>query len=280
RNMKIRTIIFTVLLGCWLASPTAATTLVRMSLSQLAQASSTIVQGQVVAQATRTNAGHTRVFTYTTVQLEKALKGHPPATLTIQQPGGTVGNFHVRVPGTAMLRPGTQYVLFLEPVAGASDTFHLVGMMQGAFRVYQQRNGVQRHVVLPLGSLTTGGSSAAISQSPSLGEFQMTVSGVAAAPIVIPSGTSIPVVIVSTEFQGAGQAVVIARTTSDLFPSKSVVIPAGSQVVGNAQRQGTQWRIYWDHVSVRGRPAHLSGAHNEVSSGESLKGQAMVVQTR
>jgi len=276
--MKIRTIVLAVLLGCWLALPAAATTLVRMSLRQLAQASSTIVQGRVVSQITRTNAVNTRVYTYTTVQLEKALKGQPPATITIQQPGGTVGNFHVRVPGTALLRPGTQYILFLEPAAGGG-AYHLVGMMQGAFRVYQRRNGVERHIILPLGSLSTGGGSPPITRAPTLGEFQMTVSGAVAAPIVIPSGTSIPVVIVSTEFQGAGQAVVMARTTSDLFPSKSVVIPAGSQVVGNAQRQGTKWKIYWNTVSVRGHPAHLS-ATSETSATEDLKGQAMFVQTR
>ena len=275
--MKIRTLVLAVLLGCCLAGPAAATTLVRMSLSQLAQASSTIVQGQVVSQTTRTNAANTRVYTYTTVQMEKALKGSPPATLTIQQPGGTVGNFHVRVPGTALLRPGTQYVLFLEPAGDA--TYHLVGMMQGAFRVYQKRNGAERHIVLPLGALSTGGTSATITQSPTLGEFRMTVSGAVAAPIVIPTGTSIPVVIVSTEFQGVGQAVVIARTTSDLFPSKSVVIPAGSQVVGNAQREGTKWVIYWNTVSVRGHAAHLS-ATSETSVTEGLKGQAMFVQTR
>lgn len=276
--MKIHRIVLPVLLGFWLAAPAGATTLVRMSLSQLAQASSTIVQGRVVTQATRTNAGNTRVYTYTTVQLEKTLKGQPASTITIEQPGGTVGNFHVRVPGTALLRPGTQYVLFLEPAA-ASGTYHLVGMMQGAFRVYQQRKGAERHVVLPLGSLSTGSSSATISQSPTLGEFQMTVSGVVAAPVVIPAGTSIPVVIVSTEFQGAGQAIVIARTTSDLFPSKSVVIPAGSQVVGNAQRQGTKWKIYWNSVSMRGRTAHLS-ATSETSVTAGLEGQTMDVQTR
>lgn len=276
--MKIHRIVLPVLLGFWLAAPAGATTLVRMSLSQLAQASSTIVQGRVVTHATRTNAGNTRVYTYTTVQLEKTLKGQPASTITIEQPGGTVGNFHVRVPGTALLRPGTQYVLFLEPAA-ASGTYHLVGMMQGAFRVYQQRKGAERHVVLPLGSLSTGSSSATISQSPTLGEFQMTVSGVVAAPVVIPAGTSIPVVIVSTEFQGAGQAIVIARTTSDLFPSKSVVIPAGSQVVGNAQRQGTKWKIYWNSVSMRGRTAHLS-ATSETSVTAGLEGQTMDVQTR
>jgi len=275
--MKFRISILAVAMGFGLASSASATTLVRMSLSQLAQASSTIIQGQVVSQEARWNASHTRIMTYTTVQIDKALKGQPPSTLTIEQLGGTIGNFHVHVPGTAFLRPQAQYVLFLEPVAGKPQTYHMVGMMQGAFRVYREGNSAQRRIVLPLGALNTGSTSRTLSQSPTLGEFQMTISGALAAPIIIPAGTAMPVVIESTQFRGAGQAVVIARTTSDLFPSKAVVIPAGSQVVGTAQREGTKWKIYWNSVSVRGRQAHVSGA-SEVSG--SLKGQAMVVEAK
>ena len=276
--MKLRAIFLAVVSVLWLATQAGATTLVRMSLRQLVQASSVIVQGEVVAQTARMSASHTRIMTYTTVQVEKALKGQPPATIIIEQPGGTVGNIHVHVPGAAFLRSQTQYVLFLEPVAGSSGTFHTVGMMQGAFRVYRERSRAELHVNLPLGALTTGTEST-ISQSPSLGEFQMTISTAVAAPMVIPAGTLLPVVIVSTQFQGAGQAVVVARTTSDLFPSKAVVIPAGSQVVGNAQRQTTKWTIYWNSVSVRGSQAHLS-AVSEISDTGGLTGQAMMVQVR
>ncbi len=277
--MKIPKIVSGVLVGLLLALPVGATTLVRMTLTQLAQASSTIVEGHVVAQTTRANQNHTRIFTYTTIQLDKALKGQPPETITIEQPGGTVGNFHVHVPGTAYLRPQMQYVLFLEPVKGTAQTFHMVGMMQGAFRVYRNRNGAERRVALPLGSLSTGSSSTTVSPSPTLGEFQMTISGVLAAPIVIPVGTEIPVVISSTQFQGAGQAVIVAQTTSDLFPSKAVVIPTGSEVAGTAQREGNKWKIYWTSVSVRGREARIS-ATNEASAGEDLKGQSMIVRMR
>jgi hypothetical protein len=276
--MKIPKIVSGALVGLVLALPVGATTLVRMTLTQLAQASSTIVEGHVVAQTTRANQNHTRIFTYTTIQLDKALKGQPPETITIEQPGGTVGNFHVHVPGTAYLRPQMQYVLFLEPVKGTPQTFHMVGMMQGAFRVYRDRNGAERRVALPLGSLSTG-SSTTVSPSPTLGEFQMTISGVLAAPMVIPAGTEIPVVIRSTQFQGAGQAVIVAQTTSDLFPSKAVVIPAGSEVAGTAQREGNKWKIYWISVSVRGREVRIS-ATNEASAGEDLKGQSMIVRMR
>jgi hypothetical protein len=278
-KMKARTIILAAAMAGGLARPARATTLIRMTLSQLAQASSTIVQGRVVAQTTRVNASHTRIFTYTTVQIDKALKGQPPSTLTIEQPGGTIGNVHVHVPGTAFLRPGAEYIFFLEPVAGQAETYHMVGMVQGAFRIYRGSNGSVRRVVLPLGALNTGSTAKTLNPSPSLGEFQMTVSGVLSTPIVIPAGTSIPVVIVTTQFQGAGQAVVVARTTSDLFPSKAVVIPAGSKVVGTAQRSGERWKIYWNSISIRGRLAHISAA-SEISAGQDLKGTAMIVQAR
>jgi hypothetical protein len=277
--MKTRAIFLAVVLGLWLSPRATATTLVRMSLSQLAQASSTIVQGQVVAQSSRVNASRTRIMTYSTIQLEKTLKGHPPSTLIIEQPGGTVGNVHLHVPGTAYLRPRQQYILFLEPAESASGTFHMVGMMQGAFRVYRGRNAAQLRIILPLGDLSTGTVAATLAQSPSLEEFQLKISDVLAAPIAIPAGAMVPVVIVSTEFQGAGQVVVVARTTSDLFPSKAVVIPAGSQVVGNAQREGTNWKIYWKSVSIRGSQAHLS-ATSRTSAGDGLKGQTMTFQTR
>lgn len=275
--MKVRILILAIALGCALASSARATSLVRMTLSQLAQASSTIVEGEVVLQEAQWNSSHTRIMTYTTVRLEKALKGQAPSTLTIEQLGGTIGNFHVHVPGTAFLRPQGQYVLFLEAVAGKPQTYHTVGMMQGAFRVYREGNSGRPRVVLPLGALDTGNNSRTLAQSPTLGEFKTTISDALAAPIIIPAGTAMPVVIESTQFRGTGQAVVIAHTTSDLFPSKAVVIPAGSQVVGTAQRQGMRWKIYWNSVSVRGQQVIISGA-SEVAG--SLKGHAMVVEAK
>ena len=258
--------------------PTSATTLVRMSLSQLSQASSTIIRAHVVSQQVRWNQDHTRIMTFTTVELDEALKGQPPSTLTIEQPGGTIGYFHVRVPGTAYLRSNEEYVLFLEPAAKA-QTFRMVGMMQGAFRIRREGSGVERRVILPLGALQTGTGAQTLSQSPSLIEFQTTLSGVLRTPIVIPSGTAIPVVIESAEFHGSGQVAVLARTTRDLFPNQAVVIPAGSQVQGIAQRLGEKWKIYWNSVSVRGSRARITGS-NEVPVAGSLEGTSVVVNVR
>lgn len=276
--MRSRILVLSMTLAAALASlPAGATTLVRMTLSQLSQASSTIVQGRVVSQQMQWNAAHTRIVTLTTVEVGRALKGQPASTLVIEQLGGTVGNFHVRVPGTAYLRPQTDYILFLEPSGNAQD-YHVVGMVQGALPITSNGNGLERRVILPLGALRTG-NSRVLSPSPTLGEFQMTLSGVLRAPIVIPSGTLMPVLVQSTQFHGAGQVSVVGRTTSDLFPSHSVVIPAGSEVQGIAQRVGKNWKIYWNSVSVRGREAKISGT-SQVPEGESLEGSSFQVSVR
>lgn len=275
--MKAR-ILSCVFAATWVVMPAGATTLVRMSLSQLSQASSTIIQGHVLSAEARWNQNHTRIMTFTTIALDQTLKGQAPSTLTIEQPGGTIGNFHVHVPGTAYLRPQTEYILFLEP-GGTPQTFHVVGMMQGALRVVQNRKGSARRVILPLGALTTGSGGQTLGPSPSLGEFQATISGVLRAPIVIPSGTLMPVVIESAQFHGSGQVSLVARTTSDLFPNKAVVIPAGSEVEGIAQRVGENWKIYWSSVSVRGRRATITGT-NEVPEAGSLQGSSVVVSVR
>jgi hypothetical protein len=272
---RILSIIF---VATWAVMPTSATTLVRMSLRQLSQASSTIVRGRVVTEEARWNQNHTRIMTYTTIAVDQTLKGEPPSTLVIEQPGGTVGNFHVHVPGAAYLQPREEYVLFLEP-AEKQQTFQMVGMLQGAFRIVHDRNDPERRVILPLGELSTGSGAQSIAQFPSLAEFQATISGVLGAAITIPRGTMMPVVIESAQFHGSGQVAVTARTTHDLFPNKAVVIPAGSQVEGIAQRAGDYWKIYWKSVSVRGRQAEISGT-NKVPKTENLQGSSVVVNVR
>ncbi len=99
------------------------------------------------------------------------------------------------------------------------------------------------------------------------------------APIVIPSGTSVPIVIRSTESRGAGRVRVMGRTTVDLYPSATVVIPAGSSVEGTARRVAGNWEIHWQEVSIRGTRVEI-GASSEEPAGGSLRGRAMVVKTR
>lgn len=279
--MKIRILLFVGLAVIAPLTPARATTLVRLGLEQLAQASTDIVRGHVVSQESRWNADHTRIITITTVAVEDCLKGHATGNLVIEQPGGTVGNFRVRVAGTALFRQDTSYLLFLEPAASDSSRSLLVGMTQGAYPIYRDATTQEERVILPLGSLTTGHSEQVESPAGTLRltEFRRRISGAMAKPVAVPPGTSIPVTIESSESRGVGRLRVLGRTTADVYPSSTVVIPAGSPVEGTAQRVSGSWRISWTAVLIRGTRVEIS-AESEVPAGGSLRGRTAVFKTR
>ncbi len=258
------------------ASSALATSLVRMTLAQLAQASAVIVRGTVVSQATRWNAPHTRIYTFTTVAVNEAIKGHPTSSIVIQQPGGTIGDLHVFVPGTMVFHPSGNYILFLEP--GPEGRYLPVGMAQGAYPVYRGKRGVA-HVALPFGALALGEQNQMIAKAPTLGQFHAAVAGVLSAPITIPRGTLIPVVVDRTNFRGVGRFAVVGHTTMDLFPGPGVVIPAGSRMEGLAQTVGQRWEIFWDELSIRGHKVRLH-ASSELPASAHLPGRSMVARVR
>ncbi len=279
--MKIRSLILTILALGLAFEPARGTTLVRLSLDQLYQASTDIVQGSVVSQQSRWNDDHTQIFTLTTIAVEESMKGHTPQTVVVEQLGGTVGDTHVQVAATVVFRPEASYVLFLEPAGPESARFALVGMVQGCYRIYRDATTEEGRVILPLGA---SASDVARWARPSGGtlslrEFRQRLSATMNAPIVIPPGTSIPVTIRSSESRGVARVEVLGRTTVDLYPSPSVVIPTGSAIEGTARRVSGQWKIHWTEISIRDRHIEISTTSEEPADG-SLRGRALVVNMR
>jgi len=267
-----------------LAAPASATTLVRMSLDQLAEASTEIVRAHVISQQTAWNPQHTRIYTYTTLALDQTYKGDPPSFPVIQQPGGTVGKTRVFVAGTVQFHAQTGYLLFLERSSADPSRFLLVGMVQGAYRIYRDEKTQEEKLILPLGSLTRGtpasgpGSVMAGPVFP-VHQFQRDISASLSSPLSIPRGTAIPVAIKSAQFAGVRRMDVKGRTTSDLFPNSGLVIPAGSAISGMAERVGDSWMISWTEVSIRGKQVLLS-AQNTEPAARTLQGRALVVNVR
>lgn len=114
------------------------------------------------------------------------------------------------------------------------------------------------------------------------GPSQTSTPGTARASVVIPRGTLIPVEIESTRLRGRGQTVILARTRSFVFPDQAVLIPAGSQVEGTAQRHAGKWEIHWHSVSVvsaEGREADIQ-ARNEIPVQASLDGRSLLIKTK
>src|SRR5271157_4598257 len=113
--MKTRVLVpATVLMGIIVAiSPARATTMVSMSMEQLTQASSDIVQAHVVGQVSEWNATHTQIVTITTFEVSQTLKGNASSTIQIRQLGGTVGHLTQTIMGDVTFRPQGEYILFL-----------------------------------------------------------------------------------------------------------------------------------------------------------------------
>lgn len=282
--MKFRYLLLAALLGISVVAPAPATSLVRLSLEQLSQASTEIVRGRVVSQESRWNSRQTQIVTLTTIAIDQKVKGRPPAALVIQQPGGTVGNLRVLVPGTVRFTRQSSYVLFLEPVGENSSRYCLVGMVQGAYRIFRDAGTNEERVIEPLGGVFLGHSETArgektSARSVALAEFRKQLSAALIAPIVVPSGTSIPVIILSAESRGVGRVRVLGRTTSAIYPSAGALIPAGSPVEGTGQLRSGRWRIHWNEVSVRGRRVAIS-ARQEEPAGGTLRGRVLVLSVR
>jgi hypothetical protein len=275
--MKIRRLFAAFILGSVTSPWVGATTLVRLSLDQLTQASTDIVRGHVVRQETRWTPEHTEIETLTTIAVDQAIKGQPQTTLVIRQLGGTVGNIRSHVAGTAHFRPQTDYLLFLERARSDPAVHLVVGMAQGAYRIVRNPVSKEEHVISPLGEVFEGPR--ASSQAIPLNQFEQRISTALASPIVIPRGTSLPVIIESTESRGAGRVRVIGRTVAASYPSSIVVVPAGSSLEGMAQLVSGVWKIHWTELSIRGTQVPIS-ASSEEPRGESLRGNRLAVEVR
>jgi hypothetical protein len=257
--------------------PAGATTLVHMSLEQLSQASTDIVRGHVVYQESSWDAFHKLMLTVTQVAIEQRMKGQAPELIEIEQPGGKIGNVRLYVPGTVHFLPGAKYLLFVEPARTAPSRYLVVGMTQGAYRIYQDAAIGEERVLRPLGRMFYGPGTAS-SQTESLRLFRQELSSAIAAPMIIPGGTVMLITVETTEMSGVGRLEVQGRTARDLFPGERIVVPAGSLVEGTAQEKSGAWQIRWSDVIVRGRRIPIFATGNEAMG--ALRGKTLVVRVQ
>jgi hypothetical protein len=138
RRRRWLTVVTLVLATTGLAVGTAgATTLRYLSLADLARVADVVVHGRVVA--VRSYRHGRLIFTDTTVQVDRCLRGACGARVTVRQPGGEVGGFGLRVAGAFRAAVGEELVLFGR--RGRDGALAPVGMVQGALRVHRPRPG-------------------------------------------------------------------------------------------------------------------------------------------
>ena len=140
--------VFAALLAC---AAVRATTLVHLSVEQMARAAEVVVRARCVANETGWDAGE--IWTVTTFQIEETWKGAPPAVIIVRLLGGRAENLTSTVDGVPRFHAGEDVVLFLERTRRGD--FSIVSWMQGTFRVRLDRKTDQESVVQDTSAFAT-----------------------------------------------------------------------------------------------------------------------------
>ncbi len=112
--------------------PGQASLILALDLPELVAQSDWVTVGEIVSVSAAWDKAHQRIWTTVQVYVAESWKGDTPAdnTLTIIQPGGTVGDIELRVHGMPTFNPGERAVLFLRGDR-TTATATAVGMTQG-----------------------------------------------------------------------------------------------------------------------------------------------------
>jgi hypothetical protein len=122
-----------VTLAAGLACAARATSLVRMSLPELAHAARAIVRARCLGSEARWEGGE--IWTFTRFEPLETLAGTVPRPFVVRLIGGRVGDIASQVEGVPRFLPGEEVILFLEPTR-AGD-LSLTAWSEGTFRVHR-----------------------------------------------------------------------------------------------------------------------------------------------
>lgn len=114
-----------------------ATTLLKMSMSDLITQSTAIVRAKI--GKTRSAAIGPNIYTLYEIQVSDTLKQGAILPAEVAVPGGVVGNLRQIGIGSPELVPGQEYVLFLW--TGRSGMTQLIGLSQGLFKMTLDSSG-------------------------------------------------------------------------------------------------------------------------------------------
>lgn len=130
RHLVLR-IFFVVCLAA--ASLVEAGTVQELSFERLIAESDVIVRGRVEEIKTRQASDQRSVMTIVKVSVEMQFKGPIITSLTIEQPGGTIGDIVQGVPGLPEFSSNEKVIIFLK--RHRRDFYRIVGGKQGKFSV-------------------------------------------------------------------------------------------------------------------------------------------------
>ncbi len=123
-------------------APAWATVVPRLDLPQLTRSSDLIVHGRVIRHWSEWDPAHRFIWTHYTLEITEALKGRAAASITISEPGGTVGRDSMQIAGAPQYGDREEVVVFLSrtPVGYLRAN----GWGQGRYTVVAAADGSRR----------------------------------------------------------------------------------------------------------------------------------------
>ncbi|HEX6179042.1 MAG TPA: hypothetical protein VF057_11835 [Thermoanaerobaculia bacterium] len=135
-----------VLAGFAFVPRASATVSVAATFDEKVEKADAIVLGRVVRQESRLDESRGMILTYTTLQIEKTLKGGAPKEVTIVTPGGKVGDLQQTTIGVPSFERGSENVVFVRNTKSGPTVLFFD---QGAYDVVSERG---EKVVRPVAS--------------------------------------------------------------------------------------------------------------------------------
>ncbi len=125
------------LFAAWLAPVVYATTLLQLSMNDMIQQSTMIVQG--TAKPSYSAFRGSIIYTHYQVQVSQVLKGSAGASIDVAVLGGAASGLRQSYAGAPTLVPGQQYVLFLW--TSKTGLTQVIGLSQGLFTLVAGASG-------------------------------------------------------------------------------------------------------------------------------------------
>jgi hypothetical protein len=176
----------------FLLTAAGATTVIPMSVEDLARAASSVVEVEVTNSWSAWNPEHSLIYTYSRVRVARALKGGVEPEMVVQQLGGSSEGYTMKVAGVHALEKGEHAVLFLRPApVNGGGTWTIVGLMQGHFQMYTARgqtmlsNGLQVPAMRAQGRSPVSFSSTSSTSSASMAASTTSAPAPSAGPMTM-----------------------------------------------------------------------------------------------
>jgi len=139
--MKHTSVYFFLMLSVFCALPAAATSMLPISLEQLATRADLIFYGKVISNEVKNDAQSGQIATFTKFEIINLIKGNASSTHTIKQIGGFDKNSNTRliIRGVPKFIVDKEYVVFL-PKKSSLGFCSPLGLHQGSFPVSTENN--------------------------------------------------------------------------------------------------------------------------------------------